>query len=184
MLLLQVVASGIEHGAEGDESDELGPGNPDAACSCSFPALIERDVHRGNRDVGEVHRNLCDAVLIDKPPDGLGGLQGSRLPDLVSLGVAHNVAGDRGLALDPPFLAHVEGDRIGAPRRRRVQVDVVGDEEIARSNGGGPGARLLKTAGPKSGCQSGSVSFSARPSYSPARTVARLRLSGCVAARS
>ena len=42
--------------------------------------------------------------------------------------------------LDPPVFAHIERDRVGAAHRLRVEVHVVGDEEIPRPDDGRAGS--------------------------------------------
>ena len=87
--------------------------------------------------IGDIHRHLCDAILIDEPSNGLSCLKRSRLidgfPVLVFLYFPGNgVSFPHGATL----LAHVKRDGIGASGRGGVEVKVGCDEEIARTNGG------------------------------------------------
>ena len=89
-------------------------------------------------DVGDVHRNLRDAVLLDEPADGLRGRKRSGLHHGISRGILHHPARD-GIALadGTPLFAHVEGDGVGAARGGGIEVEIHGDQEIARTDGRG-----------------------------------------------
>ena len=101
--------------------------------------LVESRVERRSGDVGDVHRNLRDAVLLDEPADGLRGRERPGLHHGIPRGVLHHAARDRvALADGTPLFAHVEGDGVGAARGGGVQVEVHGDQEVARPDGRGP----------------------------------------------
>ena len=85
-------------------------------------------------DIGDVHRHLSDAVLVDEPSDSLRTLQRAGLHDRRTVGVAELLAGDWiALAHRAALLAHVERNGVGAACRRCVEVEVDGDEEVACS---------------------------------------------------
>ncbi len=78
LLLSQEIASCVEQGREGDQAHQLGSGDPQAA-RFGLPAdLLERDVQRSNREIGQVHGHLGDSVLLDVPADRLHGLERAR----------------------------------------------------------------------------------------------------------
>ena len=134
------------------------------------------------RVVEQVDRDLRLPVLLDVPADGAHGLQAARHLDGRAVGVADDLA--RRVALRPPALADVEGDLVGQPPVERVQVDVVGEQELARADHGGARAGVEPRRARHRAPRPGRASFSARPSYSPARMFARLRRSSVAAACS
>ena len=177
LLLAQEVAAGVEHRRRaGSSPTSSEPVTRMPRASASPADLVEGDVHRRDRDVGQVHRDLGDAVLLDEPADALDALQRCRgsTPALPSSSRTISPVSGSPLALDAPLLAHVEGDRVGAARRGRVQVDVVGDQEVARADRGGAGARVERRPGRSRASSPGP------PGVRPApRTRPRGRRRGC-----
>src|SRR5439155_2389664 len=111
---------------------DLRAGDAEAAVAGALVAHVEGDVERRDVEVGEVDRDLRAAELGDHPADGLDRLEDARLPLRLALGVDDRVAVV--VALHPPALADVEGDARGQALVEGVEVDVVGDEELARAD--------------------------------------------------
>src|SRR5690606_22167759 len=92
-------------------------------------------------DVGEVERQLRDAVLLDVPADALHRLELAGDLHGFAVGIEHGLAGEGiALALHTAGLTDVEGDGIGAACAGGVEVDVVRHEEVPRADGDGPTA--------------------------------------------
>ena len=100
---------------------------------------------RGLFDIGQIHRNLRNAILFDIPTDGFDSLAGPWFAYRLALLAVHNRAVN-GVAIpfDPPLFTHVKGYGIGTAHRAGVEVDVVSDKEIARPHrcGAGSGVKL------------------------------------------
>ena len=95
-------------------------------------------MQRGLTDAGDVHRNLCDAVLLDEPADGLRTLQRAGDHHGIAVGILDNLAGDGiAFALRTALFAHVESDGIGTAGGSGVEVVVHSDEEVAGTDGAG-----------------------------------------------
>ena len=100
-------------------------------------------MQRRDREAGQVHRDLGHPILGDEPPDRLDGLQGPGDGDRVAGRVGHQLAGYRvSLPERSPRFPDIERNRVGAPGRRRVQVDVEGHQELPRPNHGRAGLRV------------------------------------------
>ena len=115
-------------------------------------------MQRRDRDVGDVHRDLGNAVLFDVPADGLRGLERSGTHHRVALGVLDDLSGDRvALADRPALLAHVEGDGVGAARGGGIEVEIDGDQEVARTDrhGARAGHPFIEGTGPEIGSRVG-----------------------------
>ena len=137
MLLLQKILAGLDERALGHQTHNLGAGDADAPCLGAAAHLVEGLVQRRDVDVGDVHRHLCDAILIDEPSYGLGLLQRTGNHDGVALGILHGLAHDGvALAAGTSFLPHVEGDGVGPTGGGGVQVEVHGDKEVAGAHHG------------------------------------------------
>ena len=95
-------------------------------------------MERRNGNIGDIHRNLGDLVLVDEPADRLGSLQRTGLHDGLAVLVLQGFAYGRiAFAYRTALFAHVERDGVGATRRSGVQVVVHGDQEVACTYGGG-----------------------------------------------
>ena len=116
--------------------------------------LVEGDVDRGDRDVGQVHRDLRDPVLLDEPADRLDGPSASPGSQTgLPLLVLHDRARERvALALRRGRFSRTS-NAIAFARRVEVvfRFDVVGDEEVARADRGRARSARLKAAGPEVG---------------------------------
>ena len=135
MLLAQEVAARLEQRPLGNEPHDLGAGDADATGIGLAAHLVEGHMQRRDRDVGDVHRDLGDAVLLDVPADGLRGFERSGAHHRVAFGVLDDLSGDRvALADRPALLAHVEGNGVGTPRGGAVKVEIDGDQEVARTD--------------------------------------------------
>ena len=77
-------------------------------------------------DVGDVHRHLGDAIFFDVPADGLAAPEQAGDPAAVGALAA--------------LLPHVAGDLGGQLRGSGIEVEVDGDEEVARADVGGAAA--------------------------------------------
>ena len=82
---------------------------------------------------------MGDAVFVDVPSDGFRFLQRAGQHDGLSLGIFHRLAGDGvPLALRTPFFSFFEGDGVGTAGGGGVEVEIDGDEEVARAYHGTP----------------------------------------------
>ena len=109
-------------------------------------------MYRYQRQIGEVHGELRDAIFFDEPADsfpfaglqGIGGADGAR-PGRRARWCPWQGQGQGPFTLDSSLLAHVECDgvSVGATRRSGVEVDLVCDESFARPNGRRAGVRLV-----------------------------------------
>ena len=116
----------------------------------------------GNVDVGDVHRNLGDAVFVDVPPDCLGCLECAWRHKRIPISILEWLAGEcASLSLRTAFLAHVESDSVGAAGGGGVEVEVDGDKEIACANNGATCAGNIVVEGTCSevGCSVGRGKF-------------------------
>ena len=92
-------------------------------------------MQRRNVDVGDVHRHLSDAILVNIPSYCLGTLQRARLHDWRAVGIEQFLADDRvALTHGASLLSHVKRDGVGAACRSCVQIEVHRNEEVACSN--------------------------------------------------
>ena len=92
-------------------------------------------MQRRNVDVGDVHRHLSDAILVDIPSYGLGTLQRTGLHDWSAIGVQQFLSDDRvALTHRASLLSHVKRNGVGAACRSCVQIEVHRNEEVACSN--------------------------------------------------
>ena len=137
-LLAEEVFAGFDQSPFRNQPHDFGPRDAHAAGVGLAAHLVESRVERRPGDVGDVHRDLRDAVLLDEPADGLRGRKRSGLHHGISRGILHHPARD-GVALadGTPLFAHVEGDGVGAARGGGVQVEIHGDQEVARPDGRG-----------------------------------------------
>ena len=114
--------------------------------------LVEGHMQRRDIDIRDVHRHLSNAILLDKPANGLGTLQCAGLHERITLGIAHDFARNGiALALRTSFFAHVECNGVSASRRSRVQVEIHGNQEVARPHSRTSGSRhtFVKRTSPK-----------------------------------
>ena len=81
LLLVQEILTSLDEHALRNETDNLRTRHADATLGGGTANLVEGLVERGDIDVGHVHRDLCDAILVDEPSDGLCGFQRARLHD-------------------------------------------------------------------------------------------------------
>ncbi len=92
-------------------------------------------MQRSDVDVSDVHRNLGDPVFLYEPADCLAALQRAGDHHGLAVSVFHDFAGNRvALPFRTAFLAHVKGHGIGPAGRSRVEVEIHGDQEIARAH--------------------------------------------------
>ena len=91
-------------------------------------------------DVGEVERELGDAVLLDVPTDAFDRLKGAGNADGFAFLVKDGGTGDAVALFDSACFTDVKRNGVRPAARGGVQVDVVRDEEVARTNGCGPGS--------------------------------------------
>ena len=98
-------------------------------------------MHRGYGYVGQVHGNLGNAVLFDKPANGTHFLEGSRDADRLPVFVLHHFTG-YGIPFpqNPARFAHVESYGVCPAHRGGIQVHIVGHQEVAGPNGSGAGS--------------------------------------------
>ena len=169
-------------GASGVSPTSSEPGDDEAELLGFLAGGFEDDVQRGGRVVEEVDGDLRLPVLLDVPADGADGLQSAGHLDGGAVGVAQDLA--LRIALRAPALADVEGDFVGQAPIEGVQVDVVREQELARADDGAARSRVEPARAGIGRPRRSLASFSARPSYSPARMVARLRRSSDAAACS
>ena len=138
LLLLQEIAARLDQRALRNQADDLGTGHTHTACVGGAANLVESHVERRNGNIGDIHRNLGDLVLVDEPADRLGSLQRTGLHDGLAVLVLQGFAYGRiAFAYRTALFAHVERDGVGATRRSGVQVVVHGDQEVACTYGGG-----------------------------------------------
>mmetsp|Transcript_19562 Transcript_19562/g.75110 ORF Transcript_19562/g.75110 Transcript_19562/m.75110 type:complete len:413 (+) Transcript_19562:64-1302(+) len=141
LLTREIMFAGVEHGLEGNNADDLRASHSHATRLSRLRHCIESLVHGSDRDVGQVERHLADAVLCNVPADSLHALQLARLPPRLALLVHHHLAVQlAALPHHSSALTHVERHCVGPPRRGRVQVHVVGHQEVPRAHR--RGARL------------------------------------------
>ena len=149
LLFFQEIASRLDECPLGHESHDFRPSDADAPLVGTPAHLVEGFVQWRDIDVGDVHRHLRDAVFVDVPTDGLGLFQRARQHDGVPVGILHGLPRDGvALATWTAFLPHVEGDGVGPPGGRGVEVEVDGDEEVASAHHGAscPGDALVHGA--------------------------------------
>ena len=135
VLLLQIVAAGLYEHPLGNESHYLGARDADATVLGTAAHLVEALVQWSDIDVGDVHRHLGNAILVNIPANGLGAFQRAGLHDDVAVGITLRRTRN-GVALTDgaPLLTNVEGNGVGATGRRGVEVIVDSDEEVAGAN--------------------------------------------------
>ena len=138
VLLAQEILARLDQRPLRHETHDLGARHAHAARIGLAAHLVEGDVQGRRGDIRDVHRDLCDAVLLDEPPDGLRGLERAGLHDGIALGILHDLARD-GIALahGASLLAHVKRNGVGTARGGRIEVEVHGNQEIARADGRG-----------------------------------------------
>ena len=90
--------------------------------------------------VREVDRDLGQAVILDVPADGFDLLEPARHLDRVAAGVLDDVAVL--VPLGPAALPKAQGDLVGQLAVPRIEIDVVGDEELAGADDGRPRPRI------------------------------------------
>ena len=130
LLLAQEIAAGLEQRLQRHQADQLGAGHAQAAFGGLAASLVEGHMHRRHGEIGQIDRDLGDAIFLDEPPDRLHGLQTARDGHGRAGGVFDDLA--LRVLLRPAGLADVKGHGVGAPGRGGVEVDVVGDQEVAR----------------------------------------------------
>ena len=106
-------------------------------------------------DVGDVHRHLCYAILVDVPANGLGTLQCAGLHYRGAVGIEQFFACYRiALAHRAALLSNVKGNGVGASCGCAVEVEVHGNEEVSCSNNGASRSchLLVEWSASKVGC--------------------------------
>ena len=71
-------------------------------------SFVKRHVHRRDVDVGEVERELGDAVLLDVPTNALDGLEGAGDANGLTMLVKDGWTGDAVTLLDATSLSDVK----------------------------------------------------------------------------
>ena len=142
LLLLKVELSGLHQHTLRYQSDDLGSGDPESSGGGGSGDFLVGHVQRCRLDVGDVHRDLSDAIFINVPTNCLAPLEGSRLPAVLAVLVLEDLSGQASaLPHLAALLAHVEGDRHRAPCGCRVEIIVDGHEEVSGSHVDGPALR-------------------------------------------
>ena len=136
-LFFEVVAAGHEEGLLGDETDELAARHPETELPGQLPGLVEDDVDGRDHVVREVDRDLGHPVILDVPADRLDFLELARHLDRVAAPVLDDVPVL--VPLGPTALPEAQGDLVGQLPVPGVEVDVVGDQELAGADDGGAG---------------------------------------------
>ena len=132
LLFGQIVFAGVDQHTLGNETHNFTTRDAQAAVGSTTAYLVETEMHGSHLDAGDVHRHLCDAVILDVPADGLGALEGAGNHDGVAFFVLHDfAAGFAALALGATLFAHVEGYGVGTAGAGGVEVVVDSHEEIA-----------------------------------------------------
>jgi hypothetical protein len=106
---------------------------------------LERHVHRRDVVVREVHRHLRLPIVLDVPTRGLALLEAPLGPQRRAVFAKDLVAAR--VTLQASSLSDLERDLVRELGVARVEVDVVGDEELAGADheGAGPGLELRRT---------------------------------------
>ena len=138
MLFAEKIPPRFQQGAFRHQPHDFGARHAHASCVGLAAHLVESDVQRRYGDVGDVHRNLRDAVLLDKPADGLGRPERTGTHQGITVGIPDHLARDRiALADGAALFAHIEGNGVGTARGGGIEVEIHGDQEIARTDGRG-----------------------------------------------
>ena len=88
-------------------------------------------------NIRQVHRNLRDSIFLHIPANGFHMFQHSGNADRFAVFIEDRLSGRRAVfGFDPPVFSHIKGDRVGPSHRLRVQVHIVGDQEIPRADDG------------------------------------------------
>ncbi len=124
----EVVPARREDRAPRNQTHQLRAGGPEAALTGAFLTRVERRVNRSDVDIHQIHRDLGASVLGDVPAHTADRLEHAGLVDLFSPGPGHRAA----------VLPDVERDPVCPPFVGDVEVDVVGDEELAGAGHHGP----------------------------------------------
>ena len=134
-MLFEEVASGFEQCAFRYKTYDFRTRNAYAAVLSTTTHLIKGHVERRYIDIRDIHRHLCDAIFLNIPTDALCAFQRARDHDFLSVLVEFHLSGNRiALASGAAFFAHVKRDSVSAACRRRVQVIVYSNQEVACTN--------------------------------------------------
>ena len=128
-LLAQVETTRLHQRLERRHADELGAGHDETELRCLFARRFEDFVEWRGAVTEEIDRNLCLAVLLDVPPDCTHRLETARHAQLPALLVGDNLV--LRIASQAPRFTDVERNFVGQFLVARIDVDVVGDEELA-----------------------------------------------------
>lgn len=138
---MEEVAAGIHDRTLGNKTYDLSAGDTYATSLGGTADFIERYVEGCSGDIGDVHRHLCDTVLINEPADGLGAGECTGDGYGIAIGILHGFAvGLATLTHGASFLANVKCDGISTTGGSGVEVEVDSNEEVACSDGCGTGA--------------------------------------------
>ena len=86
-------------------------------------------------DICDIHRHLSDTIFLDKPTDGLGAFQCTRLHDDVAVGITlRSTCNGVALTDGASLLTDIEGNGIGPTGGGGIEVIVNSNEEVAGSN--------------------------------------------------
>ena len=145
LLFGQIVFAGINQHTLRNKSNDFAAGDAQTAILGTTAHLVETFVYRGHLDGGDVHRHLCDAVVLDIPADGLGALEGTGNHDGLAVLILHRLAaGLAAFALGTALLADIKSNGVGTTGAGGVEVVVDGHQKIAGTHLGGTGLRHMR----------------------------------------
>ena len=136
LLLLQEVFTGIDERLLRNETNDFRSGHPHTTGCSSTAHLVEGYMQGCHVEIGHVHRHLGNTIFIDKPANGLRGLQRTRLHNGLAISILQGLSSKESTFTNrTAFFAHIEGDGVGTTGAGGVQVIVHGNEEVAGTHG-------------------------------------------------
>ncbi len=134
------MVAGRQEGVGRNQSHQFAAGHPQSQLGGLLAGGVEHRVEGGHLVVREVEGQLSPAVFLDVPTHSPQVLEPSRLPNGASVLVPHDLT--CGVPSRAAGLPQQAGYLVGEAPIPCVQIDVVGDQELAGSDGGCSAARV------------------------------------------